>query len=176
MKGYDFMFKEKKKLLSKQYMYNKYYDYDRNLVYSNKQNFIDFLNQIEEEFYCHDFKRDDRYVWIGRHKFLIKEMQELYYTKKQCEELSLFTCPTVWCLDSLLEIIMHPNFITRHEIDNLINSNKIYSNKNLEECHKIFKSYNDDGIISLNERDYILHALNMIKDSLDKCNDNLEWN
>ena len=39
----------------------------------------------------------------------------------------------------------------------------------------MYESYNKEEIISLNERDYILHALKRIKDSLDKCDDNLEW-
>ena len=38
-----------------------------------------------------------------------------------------------------------------------------------------YNSYISEGIISLNERDYIMHAINMIKDSLDKYDDNMKW-
>lgn len=168
------MFK-KEKLLKKEYLTKKYYERDIKDVYLNKTNFINFLNEIEEEFYNHDFKKDNRYVLLGRHKFLIKEMEELYYTKEQCKELHLDTCPTVWCLSSLIEIMCMPNFLSLIDYEKLKNINEVYSNKEINECRQIHDSYNKDNIISLNERDYILHALNMIKDSLDKCDDNLEW-
>lgn len=168
------MFK-KEKLLSKKYMAEKYYGDDKTTIYSNKENFVNFLNEIEEEFYNHDFKRDNRYVCVGRHKFLINEMQQLYYTKEQCQTLHLDICPTKWCLKSLIEMISNPNFLTIIDNQKLININEIYFNKTENECRQIYESYNKEEIISLNERDYILHALNMIKDSLDKCDDNLEW-
>lgn len=168
------MFK-KEKLLSKKYMAKKYYGCDKATIYSNKENFVNFLNEIEEEFYSHDFKRDNRYVCVGRHKFLINEMQQLYYTKEQCQTLHLDICPTKWCLKSLIEMISNPNFLTKIDNQKLININEIYFNKTENECRQIYDSYNKEEIISLNERDYILHALNMIKDSLDKCDDNLEW-
>lgn len=168
------MFK-RENLLSKKYMSEKYYGYDRERVYSSKANFIDFLNSIEKEFYNHDFKMDNRYVCIGRHRFLINEMQELYYTKEQCEKLHLYKCPTAWCLDSLIEMIVNPNFLSISDFEKLKDVNDIYLNKNTNECRQVYDDYNSEGIISLNERDYILHALNMIKDSLDKCNENLEW-
>lgn len=168
------MFK-KEKLLSKKYMAEKYYGGDKTTIYSNKENFVNFLNEIEEEFYNHDFKRDNRYVCVGRHKFLINEMQQLYYTKEQCQTLHLDICPTKWCLKSLIEMISNPNFLTKIDNQKLININEIYFNKTENECRQIYESYNKEEIISLNERDYILHALNMIKDSLDKCDDNLEW-
>lgn len=63
-----------KNYLSKKYMGDKFYNYDRDQVYANKKNFVEFLNLIEEEFYSHTFNKDDRYVCLGRHKFLIKEM------------------------------------------------------------------------------------------------------
>lgn len=170
------MFKKKEKnLLSKEYMADKYYVYDREFVYSSKKNFIGFLSGIEEEFYSHEFYRDDRYVCVGRHRFLIKEMEELYYTKERCKMLGLDTCPTVWCLDSLIEMISNNNFVSASETIKLKNINSVYLNKTESECHEIYESYNKDGIISLNERDCILHAINMIKDSLDKCDENLEW-
>lgn len=168
------MFK-KEKLLSKKYMAEKYYGCDKTTIYSNKENFVNFLNEIEEEFYNHDFKRDNRYVCVVRHKFLINEMQQLYYTKEQCKALHLDICPTKWCLKSLIEMISNPNFLTKIDNQKLININEIYFNKTENECRQIYESYNKEEIISLNERDYILHALNMIKDSLDKCDDNLEW-
>ena len=68
-----------------------------------------------------------------------------------------------------------PNFLSLIDYEKLKNINEVYSNKEINECRQIHDSYNKDNIISLNERDYILHALNMIKDSLDKCDDNLEW-
>lgn len=166
---------KKNNYLTKKYMQDKYYKYDREKVYSNKTNFIDFLNQIEEEFYTHDFKEDKRYVCVARHRFLINEMSELYYTKKQCEEKHLDKCPTIWCLDSLLEIIFNPNILTISSHEEL-KKYPFYQDKSFNECREIYESYNKEGIISLNERDYIMHALNMIKDSLSKCNDNLEWN
>lgn len=168
------MFK-RKKLLTKEYMRKNYYYYDKEKVYSNKTNFITFLNTIEKEFYNHTFKIDDRYVCVGRHRFLINEMQQLYFTKEQCEKKHLNTCPTIWCLDSLIELIINPNFLDVIAIEQLKNTNEIYLNKNNRECMQIYERYNQEGVISLNERDYILHALNMIKDSLDKCNEKLEW-
>lgn len=162
----------KKKLLSKKYMRDKYLNYDRKWVYANKNNFVEFLNEIENEFYNHDFLKDDRYVYAGRHKFLIKEMEQLYLTKEQCDKYHFDTCPTKWCLDSLLELIFNKNNLRPDEI---VNYSKIYLNKTLKEKRTIYDSYVDKEIISLNERDYIMHALNMIKDSLDKCDDNLEW-
>lgn len=168
------MLLKKTNYLTKNYMQKKYINYDRKNVYLNKTNFIEFLDKIEEEFYTHDFKEDKRYVCIARHRFLIDEMSELYYTKKQCEEMHLDTCPTIWCLDSLLEIIFSPNTLTISSHEELKKSS-FYKDKNFNECRDIYDSYNKDGIISLNERDYIMHALNMIKDSLSKCDDNLEW-
>ena len=47
------MFK-KEKLLKKEYLTKKYYERDIKDVYLNKTNFI---NEIEEEFYNHDFKK-----------------------------------------------------------------------------------------------------------------------
>lgn len=167
--------KKEKNLLLKKYMTDKYYVYDRETVYSSKKNFIEFLSSIEEEFYSHEFVRDDRYVCVGRHRFLINEMQELYYTKEQCKKLGLYTCPTVWCLDSLIEMISERNFVSSAELAKLKDANEVYLSKNDSECREIYESYNKEAIISLNERDYILHALNMIKDSLDKCDENLEW-
>ena len=102
-------------------------------------------------------------------------MQQLYYTKEQCQTLHLDICPTKWCLHSLIEMISNPNFLTKIDYQKLININDIYFNKTENECRQIYESYNKEEIISLNERDYILHALNMIKDSLKKCDDNLEW-
>lgn len=168
------MFK-KEKLLSKKYMAEKYYACKKDTIYSNKENFVNFLKEIEEEFYNHDFKKDNRYICVGRHKFLINEMQQLYYTKEQCQTLHLDICPTKWCLKSLIEMISNPNFLNKSDYQKLININDIYFNKNENECRQIYESYNKENIISLNERDYILHALNMIKDSLEKCDDNLEW-
>lgn len=162
-----------KKVLTKKYMRDKYSNYDRELVYANKTNFTKFLNEIEQEFYNHDFFRDDRYLCVGRHKIIINEMEELYYTKEQCDKYHYSICPTKWCLDSLLELIFNKNrlFLT----DELSNYSELYPNKSLEERKKIYESYNNKEIISLNERDYIMHGINMIKDSLEKCNDNLEW-
>jgi len=165
---------KKNNYLTKKYMQDKYINYDRKKVYSNKTNFIEFLNKIEEEFYTHKFKKDKRYVCVARHRFLIDEMCELYYTKKQCEELHLDICPTVWCLDSLLEIIFYPNSLTINSFEEL-KKYSFYKNKTTNKCRDIYEEYNKDGIISLNERDYIMHAINMIKDSLIKCNENLEW-
>lgn len=156
-------------------MVEKYYGCDKENIYSNKENFINFLNSIEEEFYNHDFKRDNRYACVGRHKFLINEMQQLYYTKEQCKNLHLDICPTKWCLKSLIEMFSNPNYLNISDYQNLININNTYLNKSVNECRQIYDSYNNDNIISLNERDYILHALNMIKDSLEKCDSNLEW-
>lgn len=166
-----YMFQKK---LTKKYMM-KYSNYDKNKIYSSKSEFTKFLNKLEQEFYTHQFESDKRYVLIGRHRFLIKEMEELYYTKERCKELNLDICPTKWCLDSLIEIIVNPNFLSTNDIENLKNINEIYINKNINECNEIYNKYNSNGIISLQERDCILHALNMIKDSLDKCNENLEW-
>jgi hypothetical protein len=165
----------KKNYLTKNYMADRYYAFDRDSVYLNKKNFINFLDSIEKEFYTHDFDVDNRYVCLGRHRFLIDEMEELYYTKEMCIKLGLNTCPTVWCLSSLIEMIVNPNFLNLHNYEELIDINDIYLGKNVKEAREIYDSYNNDGIISLNERDYILHALNMIRDSLKKCNDNLEW-
>ena len=159
--GKIFMFK-RKKMLTKEYMTKKYYVSNQQEICLNKQNFINYLNKIEEEFYNHDFKRDDRYVCV-------------YYTKEQCKNLHLDECPTKWCLGSLIEMICNPNQLTVADYQSLIGKNNTYLNKDINECRQIYESYNKDNIISLNERDYILHALNMIKDSLDKCDDNLEW-
>ncbi|MBQ7104524.1 MAG: hypothetical protein IJN90_01560 [Bacilli bacterium] len=167
---------KKTNYLTKKYMQDKYIKYDRKKVYENKTNFMEFLKQIEEEFYTHEFKEDKRYVCVSRHRFLIDEMSELYLTKKQCEEKHLDKCPTVWCLDSLLELIFYPNNLTISAHESLIKSSIIYQDKTFNECREIYESYNKDGIISLNERDHIMHALNMIKDSLKKCNEKLEWN
>lgn len=165
----------KKNLLLRKYISDKYYVHIDDSIYSNKKDFINFLKQIEEEFYNHDFIKDNRYVYTGRHKLLIKEMQQLYYTKEQCQKLHLDICPTKWCLHSLIEMMSNQNFLTLNEYQELININDVYYNKSVSECRQIYDAYNNENIISLNERDYILHALNMIKDSLDKCNDNLEW-
>ena len=132
-------------------------------------------NDIEAEFYNHHFSVDYRYLCVGRHRFLINEMEELYYTKEQCVEKNLDKCPTVWCLDSLIELMAQHNFLTINDFNSLININNIYKNKSVNECREIYESYNNDDIISLNERDIIMHAINMIKDSLKKCDDNLEW-
>lgn len=166
---------KKTNYLTKKYMQDKYLKYSREEVYANKTNFTTFLNQIEREFYIHDFKEDKRYVCVARHRFLIDEMCELYYSKKQCEEHHFDKCPTIWCLDSLLEIIFNPNVLTIGSHEKLMKSSSLYQDKDFNECRTIYDSYNKEGIISLNERDYIMHALNMIKDSLSKCNDNLEW-
>ena len=42
-----FIFK-KEKMLSKKYMAEKYYGCDKDTIYSNKENFVNFLNAIEE--------------------------------------------------------------------------------------------------------------------------------
>ena len=165
---------KKKNYLTKKYMIDKYQNYDREKIYNNKYEFTKFLLSIEEEFYNHDFKFDKRYVCITRHRFLIDEMSELYFTKNQCIEKGFDMCPTTWCLDSLLELIFYPNALTVSSFEELKNID-YYKDKGANECRELYESYNKEGIISLNERDYILHALNMIKDSLKKCNDKLEW-
>ncbi len=164
-----------KNYLSKKYMGDKFYNYDRDYVYANKKNFVEFLNLIEEEFYSHTFNKDDRYVFLGRHKFLIKEMQELYFTKEQCEKLQFNICPAIWCLDSLIEMVVKPNFLSISDYEDLKDCNSIYLNRDVRKCQEIYNSYISEGIISLNERDYIMHAINMIKDSLDKYDDNMKW-
>lgn len=166
----------KNNYLTKKYMSNKYYNYNKDKIYSSKKNFVEFLKSIESEFYSHNFRIDNRYECVGRHRFLIDEMEQLYYTKEQCDLKHLDICPTVWCLDSLIELITQPNFLSLIDYEKLININDNYINKDINECRKIYDSYNQEDIISLNERDYILHALNMIKDSLKKCDDNLKWN
>lgn len=166
----------KKNYLTKEYMYRKYSSYNKEEILNNKDSFIRFLSDIEGEFYNFDFNVDNRYVCIGRHRFLIDEMEQLYYTKEYCKELGLTICPTKWCLDSLIEIIINSNNLSLEDYSKLSNTNSIYLNKTANDCRTIYDSYSKDGIISLNERDYILHALNMIRDSLKKCNDNMEWN
>lgn len=165
----------KKNFLTKRYMTDKYYKYNREDVYSNKKNFEEFICNIEKEFYTHQFDTDDRYICIGRQRFLIDEMEELYYTKEQCKQKNFNKCPTVWCLDSLIELITQHNFLTINDYNSLVGINDIYKDKSVNECREIYESYNQNDIISLNERDIILHAINMIKDSLKKCNENLEW-
>ena len=165
---------KKKNYLTKKYMIDKYQNYDREKIYNNKYEFTKFLLSIEEEFYNHDFKFDKRYVCITRHRFLIDEMSELYFTKNQCIEKGFDMCPTTWCLDSLLELIFYPNALTVSSFEELKNID-CYKDKGANDCRELYESYNKEGIISLNERDYIMHALNMIKDSLKKCNDKMEW-
>ena len=162
------------KKLTKKYMIDKYGHYDKS-IYDSKEYFERFLNTIKSEFYNHEFYYDKRYVYIGRQKFLIKEMQELYYSKAELKEHSYDTCPTKWCLDSVLEMIFNNNFLSMHDYACLVNSNDLYMNKSIKECIELYDSYCNDGIISLEERDYILHGINMIQDSLDKCDEKLEW-
>ena len=156
-------------------MYEKYAKYNLENIPSNKEEFTKLLNGIEEEFYSHKFKQDDRYVCVGRHEILIKEMFELYLTKEQCQKQGYVICPTIWCFGSLIEFMVNPNFLTILSFEKLKKSNNIYLNKSSKECQAIYDSYNRDGIISLNERDYILHVLYTIKDSLDKCDENMNW-
>lgn len=165
---------KKKNYLTRKYMCDKYVKKDKE-YFNNKEKFIEFLNDIEKEFYNHDFEYDKRYACITRHRFLIDEMSELYFTKEQCKEKGYDTCPTVWCVASLLEFFLIPNIYRISEQELLVEISDFYKGKSSYECRQIYESYFNDGIISLNERDMILHALNMIKDSLKKCNDNLEW-
>lgn len=153
----------------------KYYNYNKDEIYLSKKKIVEFLKLIESEFYNHSFKFNNKYVCIGMHRFLIDEMEELYYTKEQYELKHLDVCPTVLCLDSLIELICFPNHLSLSDYDKLINVNDVYLYKDVKNCRKIYDSYISDDIISLNERDYILHALSMIKDSLKKCDDNLKW-
>lgn len=161
--------------LTKKYMSEKYQKYDKS-IYEDKTRFTEFLKQVKEEFYNHKFKLDKRYVFTGRHKFLIEEMEQLYFSKHDLEEHHYDKCPTVWCLDSVLEMIFNPNFLSIADYENLVNKNKVYQNKSVNECRTIHLSYEKDDVISLEERDYILHGINMIEDSLRKCNESLEWN
>lgn len=165
-----------KKRLKKVDMVN-YYKYEKKLVYSSKKEFIKLLNQIEEEFYTHKFVSDKRYSCIGRQRFLIDEMEELYYSKEECEKRfgNHYTCPTIWCLDSLIELMVNPNFVSSAEYDELININSMYADKSKLECRKLYDQYLAEEIICLEERDYIMHALNMIKDSLKKCDNMMKW-
>ena len=153
----------------------KYYNCNKDEIYLSKKKIVEFLKLIESEFYNHSFKFNNKYVCIGMHRFLIDETEELYYTKEQYELKHLDMCPTVLCLDSLIELICFPNHLSLSDYDKLINVNDVYLYKDVKNCRKIYDSYISDDIISLNERDYILHALSMIKDSLKKCDDNLKW-
>ena len=164
-----------KKLLKRKYMFEKYGKIDKEIVLKNKTNFIELLDKIESEFYNYDFIKDERYVCVGRDRFLLHQMQELYYTKEQCNELEFDINPTAFCIYSLIEIIVNPNFLNLNDYMELGKKEGIYKNKDVNSCRKIYDEYNANGIISLNERDYILHGLNMIKDSLEKCDENLNW-
>lgn len=157
-------------------MISNYSNYDKEKVLKNKESFEKFLFQLEKEFYIHDFKIDNRYQCVGRHRFLIDEMEQLYYSPEICKSKHLNVCPTIWCLDSVIELITNPNFLNLSDYEKISNDVVVYANKNVNECRSIFDEYNKSDIISLNERDYILHAINMIKDSLKKCDDNLNWN
>lgn len=163
------------KKLTKKELCQKYFKFDKLNICKSKTKFIDFLNQIENELYTHSFKYDYRYVCLGRQRFIINEMKELYYTKEQCECYNFDLCPTVFCLNSLIELMCNPNFLGIEDYRELKNYNKLYQNKNPNECRKIYDTYISNGIISLQERDFIMHALNMIKDSLSKCNDRMKW-
>ena len=136
-------------VLTKDYLAQKYSKYNKEEVYDNKNNFIKFLNEIEKEFYLFDFKNDNRYVCVGRQRFLIDEMEELYYTKEQCLKLRLDICPTKWCLDSLIEIMTENNFLSLQDYENLININSLYKNKSFDECRDMYDSYLKEKIISL---------------------------
>lgn len=145
----------------KKYLYKKdlkkYYDYKD--ISKSKSNFIEFLNQIESEFYTHKFKSDKRFVVCDRFQSLIEEMEELYWTKEQVIEKN-YISPTKWCIKSLQEI--------------LIENNAVMDPQKFE-YRKVYEEYCKDGIVSLEERDFILYAINMMKSSLKKCNDNLDW-
>ncbi len=72
-------------------------------------------------------------------------------------------------------MVVKPNFLSISDYEDLKDCNSIYLNRNVRKCQEVYNSYISEGIISLNERDYIMHAINMIKDSLDKYDDNMKW-
>lgn len=169
------LFKKKKNYLTRKYMMDKYENLDKEKIFANKNAFINFLKSIEEEFYNHDFEVDKRYVCIGRHRLLIDEMSELYFTKEQCIENYYHICPTKWCFWNMHEMILYHSPLKRCDEDKIKIYSDFYKDKCFNESREIYEKYFQDGIISLNERDMILYVLNMIKDSLSKCDDNLEW-
>ena len=118
----------------KKYLYKKdlkkYYYYTD--ISKSKSNFIEFLNQIESEFYTHKFKSDKRFVVCDRFQSLIEEMEELYWTKEQVIEKN-YISPTKWCIKSLQEILIENNAVMDIQKD---------------EYRKLYDEYCRDGIVS----------------------------
>lgn len=161
----------KSKLLKREYLVDKYLKSNNHVYENNKNEYIKYLNMIEEEFYSHDFKKDNRYVCIGRDRILIDEIKDKLKNHSNDGNIS----PLIVCITDLTELMYNPNFLTIKDYDLLKNYSDIYNGKSKSECAKIYNEYINSKIVSLNERDYIMYAINMIKDELDNYDDNLNY-
>lgn len=169
------MFGKKKKFLTKKYLMEKYGVYDGNFICLSKKSFEGYLNILEEDLTNFDYKKDPRYILLGKHKQIIKEMSKLYSTKEEAQALGIPGCPTKWYFNSLMELIITRNILDDRDCELLPFTNETYQFRTKPECKRMYDAYVKEGIVSQQEVDVIIHAIWMLRDSLDKCNENMEW-
>lgn len=121
----------------------------------DKEEFLTYLNVLEEEMNKHSYKSDNRFISYGRREFLRKELTERLNLAKQANDINKY----LDALADLEEYIYTQNHIWISTIPDNIKVD-------FRKLDKTNTEYYNSGIICKEEKEIIIDMINEFKQEL----------
>ncbi len=143
--------------LKREDLANKFYGYHIKNKINSSDLAINYLNELQDYLNNYDYENDRDFIMGGRKKFVYDEIVEILNGNKSVDD------PLYFVLGSLEEFMCNQNQVYAEDVDKSKWKNGVIDGHDIKELRDKNDRYSNNGIICLEEKEYIDNIINAIK-------------